>query len=135
MYGTSSVRRTNTRSKTLSRTRTATATRTRTGTRATTATTDVYIASVIGNNERDVGFCAYNLNGFQVELRQFADLNTYGMLTTALCVVDPVEIIMCVSDAGGRLARAINGCQYLDNFKVSPTYSQNPSTSLYYAIY
>lgn len=101
----------------ISRATTSGRARTRTGTR-TARQEDTYIIAVIDNAVKDVGFCAYNLRGFDVELRQFADSNTFVKLVTALCVFMPVEILMCVSSAAGLLDQAIQACTRLANVKV-----------------
>ena len=105
-----------TRTTNTARTNTA---RTRTATRTQTARyEDAFVIAVIDNNVKDVGLCAYNLSGFDVELRQFSDSNTYAKLLTMLCVFAPVEIILSLSSAGGLLDQAIQACPHLTNVKV-----------------
>ncbi len=73
--------------------RAATSSRARTYTpssRARTATKhgDEVVVAVIENNISEVGVCAYNLNGFDVELRQLADSKTFTTLLTTLTVFE-----------------------------------------------
>lgn len=78
---------------------------------------DAYVVAVIDNPAREVGLCAYDLNGFVVELRQFADSNTYVMLVTVLCVMAPVEILLSTSSMGGMLEQAIHTSPHLRHVK------------------
>lgn len=66
--------------------RTGTGTRARTGTGTAGGDRDLYIVAAIENNAKEVGLCAYNLHGFDVELRQFADSNTLSAAITSLCL-------------------------------------------------
>lgn len=103
-----------------SRSRNARSTDSKTRTRTcTTRDDDAFVVALIDNSVKDVGFCAYNLNSFDVELRQFADSNTFAAAVTALCVFNPVEILLSVSTAGGLLDQAIQMSPYLGHVKVS----------------
>lgn len=66
---------------------------------------------------RDVGFCAYNLHGLDVELRHFPDSNNFATLLTVLTVFSPVEILFSLSSAGALLDQAIQACPYLTHIK------------------
>lgn len=108
-----------------SRTRTGTRTRTQTGTQSRTRTRthtsdghDSYIVALIDNVAKDVGLSAYNLNSFEIEMRQFADSNNFTTIVTVLLVIDPVEILLSVSSAGTPIDQAIQGCPQLENVKV-----------------
>lgn len=77
----------------ISRTGTSRAGTSRTGTsRAGTSRTaltrvdDAFVIAIIENNMAEVGLCAYNLNGFEVELRQHADSNSFSSIPTILCI-------------------------------------------------
>lgn len=100
------------------RTGTARTPRTRTGTARTAGEDDVYVVALIENRGREVGLAAYNLRSFHVELRQYADGNTFAATMTALTVFSPVEIVLSQSSAAGSLDRAIQENPYLADVQV-----------------
>ncbi len=65
--------------------RTATGQRTRT---QNTRSDDAFVVALIENASKEVGFCVYNLQGFDVELRQFADSNSFSTTISTLCIFE-----------------------------------------------
>lgn len=65
--------------------RTATGRRTRT---ANTRSDDAFVVALIENQAKEVGFCVYNINGFDVELRQFADSNSFATTIATICIFE-----------------------------------------------
>lgn len=78
----------------------------------------MYLVALIENRGREVGLAAYNLRSFHVELRQYADGNTFAATMTALTVFSPVEIGLSQSSAAGSLDRAIQENPYLADVRV-----------------
>lgn len=98
--------------------RTGTTRTARTGTARTAREDDIYLVALIENRGREVGLAAYNLRSFHVELRQYADGNTFAATMTALTVFNPVEIVLSQSSAAGSLDRAIQENPYLTEVQV-----------------
>ncbi|KAI0567379.1 DNA mismatch repair protein MutS MSH4 [Gracilaria domingensis] len=98
-------------------------TSTRTGTARTRTQTarreDTYVVAIIDNTVREVGLCAYDLNGFVVELRQFTDSNLYTTLIKMLCILSPVEILLSTSSMGGLLVQAIQNSPHVSHIKLT----------------
>lgn len=53
---------------------------------ATARVDDAFVVAIIENNLGEVGFCSFNLNGFEVELRQHTDSNQFSSIPSILCV-------------------------------------------------
>lgn len=56
--------------------------------RTATKNGDEVVVALIENNFSEVGICAYNLNGFDIELRQLSDSKTFTTLLSTLSVFE-----------------------------------------------
>lgn len=75
--------------------------------RSTSELHDVILVAVIDNAVKEVGLCAFNVSSFDIELRQFADNNTYASTVAVLRMLDPSQIIMSSSSYETALHESI----------------------------
>lgn len=87
--------------------------------RSTSELHDVILVAVIDNAVKEVGLCAFNVSSFDIELRQFADNNTYASTIAVLRMLDPSQIILSSSSYETALHESIIAVPELSLKRVS----------------